>query len=115
MSEYAAADRLGPDLALDPIHQPRTYGGPREGQGSWCILYANQEQIGYLWATEDGLGYVPSSDRGIGRVPEFYRAFSVAAEAGSTPMEVFQEYADKDGLGLAAGPVTTGDVATLPA
>lgn len=114
---YPAEQRLGDDLALDPIHQPATYSGPREGQGAWCILYAGvtKVQLGYLWTTDTGLGFVPSSDRGVTRVPEFYQAFSKAAEAGTPARDVFDAWADLAGQGLSAGPVTTGDVATLPA
>jgi hypothetical protein len=113
---YDAADRLGPDLALDPVYQPTSYAGPREGWGRWVILYGlGGVQLGYLWATETGLGFVASSDAGLVRLPEFYTAFHKAAEFGAPTGDVFDAWAAKDGQSLSAGPVGEGDVATLPA
>lgn len=112
---YPAADRLGPDLALTPVHQPKAFTGPREGQGRWAILYGHEgAQLGYMWATDTGLGFVPTSDQGIQWVPEFYTAFQHAAEVGADPADVFDAWAEKAGQALYAGPVSEGDVATLP-
>jgi hypothetical protein len=113
---YPAAERLGPDLLLEPVHQPKAFTGPREGQGRWVILYGlGGVQLGYLWSTDTGLGFVPSSDAGIARLPEFYTAFQQAAAVNADPADVFDAWADRDGQALYAGPVTEGDVATLPA
>lgn len=112
---YPAEDRLGPDMELDPAYQPATFPGAREGQGRWLILYGLEGvQLGYLWATDTGLGFVPSSDQGVSWVPEFYTAFQKAAEAGADPKDVFDAWAEKAGQALYAGPVSEGDVATLP-
>lgn len=113
---YPAADRLGPDLALEPVFQPKAFTGPREGQGRWFILYGLEGvQLGYMWQTATGLGFVPSSDRGVSWVPEFYTAFQKAAEVGADPADVFDTWAERDSQALYAGPVSEGDVATLPA
>lgn len=114
--ENTAENRLGPDLVLAPKHQPATYGGTRAGHGQWVVLYAQGGQVplGHLWATDTGLGFVPTTEAGIQRVPEFYAAFSAAAVAGTPAMDVFREYAGKASLGLSAGPVSEGDLDTLP-
>lgn len=115
-TSYSAADRLGPDLSLEPVSQPKAFTGAREGQGRWLTLYGLEGvQLGYLWHTEDGLGFVPTSDQGIGWVPEFYTAFQKAAEVEAAPSDVFDAWADRASLTLYAGPVSEGDVATLPA
>lgn len=113
---YPAAERLGPDLALEPVYQPKAFTGPREGQGRWMVLYGlGGVQLGYMWHTDTGLGFVPTSDQGVGWVPEFYTAFQKAAEVDADPADVFDAWADKAGQALYAGPITEGDVATLPA
>lgn len=119
MSEtpYPVEQRLGPDLDLDPVYEPATYGLPKTGMGRWVILYANQgeDQLGYLWCGDNGaLGYVPSSDKGVTRVPAFYQAFSKAARDKVPAQTVFDAYAEQGTLGLSAGPVEYGDLDTLP-
>lgn len=117
VSPYPADRRLGVDLSMTPAYQPKTFPDRRTGHGRWCLLYAQGGQValGYLWHSDaGGLGFVPSSREGVTRVPEFYKGFSAAAKAGSTARVVFDDYAARAGLGLSAGPVTEGDLDTLP-
>lgn len=111
------AERLGGPVEFDPVYQPPVYDQPKTGPGRWCVLYAQggTVQLGYLWQGDNGsLGFQPSSDAGVGRVPEFYQAFSRARAANSSARDVFQDWAGRAGLGLSAGPVTEGDLDTLP-
>lgn len=116
-TEYPASERLGADMALEPVSQPASYGEPKEGPGRWVILYANggADQLGYIWCGDNGaLGFVPSSDKGVTRVPAFYTAFSKAAAQKTPAGEVFAYYAEQGGLGLTAGQIEYGSLDTLP-
>lgn len=109
-------ERLDQPLQFQTQYAPPFYPDALEGPGRWCILYAHGEQLGYVWTNDrDGLGFVASSNAGRVRTPEFAQAFSAAKDLGTPASEVFDAYADKAGLGLSAGPVTHGDLATLPA
>lgn len=109
------ADRLDQDLQFQTVYAPEFYPGRPEGQGRWCILHAHGEQLGYLWTDDDeGLGFVATSDAGIQRTPEFAQAFSKARGLRTRATDVYDAWAERVGLGLSAGPTTSGDLDSLP-
>lgn len=109
------AQRLGGDLEQDLVYRPPGFHGQPHGPGRWCPLFMAGKPLGYLWTNDtDGLGFRATTDPGRVRTAEFTHAFQQAAKVGATPTEVFDWWAGMASLGLAAGPVETGDLDTLP-
>ena len=107
--------RIDQDLEFETVYAPDFYPGHATGPGRWCLLYAHGETLGYLWTDDaEGLGFRASSAAGIQRTPEFAKAFSKARAAGTPAPEVFDAWSERAGQGLSAGPVTQGDLDTLP-
>lgn len=117
MTETAAEReaRLGDAIVTTTVYAPAQYPGEKVGPGRWVTLTGPQGVIGDLWCSDtvEGIGFVPRSDDGIRRVPEFYTAFSGAAGAGTPAREVFDYWADRASIAIAAGPVQTGDLGDL--
>lgn len=106
--------RQDQDLQMETVYAPAFYRDRMEGPGRWVPLAAHGEPLGILWTNDqDGLGFIPTTDAGRLRTPEFAQAFSAAKASGAAATDVFNAWADRDGQGLSAGPVTTGDLDTL--
>lgn len=108
LSPVHAATRLG----VTPPG-PAPYPTTRTGQGQWVILSAGGVQLGILWRAQVSLGFTPSSRAGVERLPAIHGALVKAKAAGATPSAAWTIV--RDMAGHEAGPISEGDVATLPA
>lgn len=106
-------------LRAVPVWEPKRYrSGPLVGAGRWVPIFSpvDRPAVGVL-ATDDQdlLAFVPfgadEDDQQAMTAQVVIRDALLAAAAVGTPVrEVFDAWAARDGRGLAAGPVVTGDL-----
>lgn len=103
------------------VSAPAHYAtGPLVGAGRWCAIYSplTGPPAGTLYTDDDGiLGFMPVSVMDHPNAPAVthlvHDGLLDAAAQGAPVRDVFDAWAERVGLGLAAGPVTRGDLRTL--
>jgi hypothetical protein len=114
----ATADErdIGEPLNFKENHQPQMrpvprYAQDRHGPGRWVRMYRGGHLIGTLWTDDaQGLGLIPESGESVTLL---VNSIGSACALGTPTSWVFDDHAAWAAQEHWAGPVETGDLATL--
>jgi len=107
------------DQRLEVVGGWATYSPVMEGQGRWVLIEAPAGlPVGTVWTDDrDGLGFLPVPLNEHGGAPAFAAQFRAdlldAWAAGITAATIFDWWAGRASVALAAGQVETGDLTDL--
>lgn len=113
-----ARDRLT-DGQYETVWAPPHYTGQREGPGRWFTLYAmaaGGQVIGTIWTNDDdGIGILVSdTDAAWRHGNQMHLSLNSGSSTGVPVSRVFNYWAAKATLVLAAGQVQAGDLSSIP-